>query len=169
MNSPLLLSADIETTILVAVWSEPIIFQGYFKITLHEASSESFIFYRAVCEAYHQENFLDEEFFPDQFQFSHIYNQSGIIKKQIIEPDAVYLLNYALFITVTQMLKNKKQYLTYIDEVALNAIMERTSIIINKPVHTKLHDDLGFSVNMNFQAREKNSEDALTALIQLAK
>ena len=67
------------------------------------------------------------------------------------------------------MLKNKKQYLTYIDEVALNAIMERTSIIINKPVHTKLHEDLGFSVNMNFQAREKNSEDALTALIQLAK
>jgi hypothetical protein len=47
--------------------------------------------------------------------------------------------------------------------------MERTSIIINKPVHTKLHEDLGFSVNMNFQAKEKNSEDALTALIQLAK
>ncbi len=68
MNLPSLLSADIETTVLVAVWSDPIIFQGYFKLSLHEPIQEFFIYFRCCNEEYSQEDFLNEEFFPNQFQ-----------------------------------------------------------------------------------------------------
>ena len=64
--------------------------------------------------------------------------------------------------------KNLGNFTGYIDEIALDSMMERTALIINKPMSTKFHEDLGFSVVMNFIAQEKSSEDALTALLQLA-
>ena len=100
---------------------------------------------------------------------THLYNQLGVIKNQIIPPDALYLLKYALFITVTQMLKNQKLYLTYIDEIALTSLIERTTLVLNKPIHTKTHEDLGFSVSMSFQAKEKSSYEALNTLLHLAQ
>ncbi|RUR13366.1 hypothetical protein [Legionella sp. km772] len=169
MDSFSRLSADIETTVLVAVWSKPIVFQGYYKITQPNPKNELFLYYRAVCEDYYQDDFLNEDFFPDQVEFTHLYNQQGIINKHNNAKEAVYLLKYPLFVTVTQMLKNQKQYLTYMDEIALNALIERTTALINNPVDTKLHEDLGFSVEMNFKAAEKESEAALKSLIQLAK
>ncbi len=167
MSISTVLSADIETTILVAVWSNPVIFQGYFKIVPSESSKEYFIYFRALCEEYQQEHFIQEEFYPDQLLFTHLYNQMGIAQKETTE-DALYLLKYALYTTVTQMLKNKKHYFTYADEVALSSLIKRTALIINEPHETKVHEDLGFAVNMHFQAQEKSSEEALLALLQLA-
>ena len=119
MNPKILLAADIETTLLVAVWAKPNIFQGYFKITPHDTSDDQFIYFRLICGQNQRENFLKEEFYPEQFVFSHLYNQVGQLKAQTTE-DCLYLLKYAVYITVTAMLKNKNQYFTYIDEIALD-------------------------------------------------
>lgn len=162
--------ATIETTVLVAIWNMPVIFQGYFKITFANEPEEFFIFYRCQCKEYEQQQFRAQEFIPSKVQFTHLYNSLGIRHSlNQIEEDALYLLQYALFMTVHQMLSNSIHHLTYIDEIALSSIIERTTSILNRPDLTKTHEDLGFAVAMNFEPIDELSSKALLALLQLAE
>jgi hypothetical protein len=164
------MNASIETTLLVAVWENPTIFQGYFKIIPPNSVQEFFIFYRCLLEDYPQEQIREQEFFPEKVQFTHLYNHLGIMHQtEQLDKDALYLLKYALFVTVGQMLSNSRHLLAYIDEIALNSLVKRTITLLQEPTTSKTHEDLGFAVSMDFQPMEETSSKALLALLRLAE
>src|SRR3989338_9992481 len=127
---------NIETLILVAVWEYPIVFQGSFKIVDKNRHTEQFIFYRCECLKSEKTDILEDDFSPYDYQFTHLYrvasDQAQIeLMGQLID-DALYLLKYALYISLTQMIRNNKQYLTYIDEVALLAISKKIGVVLKE-------------------------------------
>jgi len=70
----------VETLVLVAVWGKPAIFQGCFKISpvdSHQASV--FLFFRCEYENKNRENHVGDNFSPDEYNFSHLYNESHLI------------------------------------------------------------------------------------------
>jgi hypothetical protein len=149
---------NIETLILVAVWDQPFVFQGSFKILDKNKHQEHFLFYR--CESLKAEK-MDN-------QFSHLYRvseQSQIEFSDSLTEDALYLLKYALHITLTQMMTNKKHYFTYIDEIALISISKRIKSVLNKGVNSQENEDLGFAVAMDFNPLEPVGQQAVLVLL----
>jgi hypothetical protein len=159
---------NIETLILVAVWDQPFVFQGSFKILDKNKHQEHFLFYR--CESLKAEkmDILEHEFSPYDYQFSHLYRvseQSQIEFSDSLTEDALYLLKYALHITLTQMMTNKKHYFTYIDEIALISISKRIKSVLNKGVNSQENEDLGFAVAMDFNPLEPVGQQAVLVLL----
>lgn len=68
---------NIETLILVAVWTQPFVFQGSFKIINKNKQTEQFLFYRCERDRSEKTDIVENEFSPDDYQFTHLYRSSG--------------------------------------------------------------------------------------------
>lgn len=159
---------NIETLILVAVWERPFVFQGSFKLIDKKEQGEHLFFYR--CESEHTDKsvILEQGFSPYDYQFTHLYRISETLPVDFIDkltPDALYLLKYALHISLTQMISDNKQYLTYIDEVALVSISNRVEELLIEGRNSKFDDAIGFAVAMDFTPSEASGQLAVTNLL----
>jgi hypothetical protein len=159
---------NIETLILVAVWERPFVFQGSFKLIDKKEQDEHLFFYR--CESTHADKSViqKQDFSPYDYRFTHLYRVSEasfIDFMDKLTPDALYLLKYALHISLTQMISDNKQYLTYIDEIALVSISSRVEELLIEGRNSKLDDAIGFAVAMDFTPSEASGQLAVTNLL----
>ena len=160
---------NVETLILVAVWESPFVFQGSFKIIDKSRHTERFIFYRCECNKFAKTDILEEEFSPYDYQFTHLYRVASDHSQiefmgQLID-DALYLLKYALYTSLTQMIRSSKQYFTYIDEVALLAISKKIGGVLQEGLDIQEDQELGFAVSMDFNPSEPLGQAAASALL----
>lgn len=157
---------NVETLLLVAVWEAPFIFQGCFKITELQEKNCSFFF---RCKARHvqQSDIFNHDFSPELYEFTHLYNEAGLIQLSHLDQaqeDALYLLKYALHITLGKMLTNRKTHFTSIDDIAMQALIDKVRPILNKELTLPEEDHIGFAVAMDFRPEE---DIALSAALTL--
>lgn len=160
---------NIETLILVAVWEPPVIFQGSFRIIDKKKRSEHLIFFRCECEKTTKAEILENDFSPYDYQLTHLYRaleQGQCEFLQYLTDDALYLLKYALYVSITQMIKNDKHYLTYMDEVALVTISNRVGDVLKKGQDIQEDVHLGFAVAMDFNPSESLGQAAVISLLK---
>ncbi|HRD69412.1 MAG TPA: hypothetical protein PK657_04650 [Legionella sp.] len=158
---------NIETLILVAVWETPFIFQGCFKITELHGGDPILFFFR--CQANHaqQAEILYNDFSSEQYEFTHLYNEEGLIQLSNLDQtqeDALYLLKYALHISLGEMITSRKMHFTSIDDIAMQALINKVRPILNRELALPEEDHIGFAVAMDFRPEE---EIALLAALSL--
>ncbi len=159
---------NIETLILVAVWESPAIFQGSFNIIDKKSHMEHLIFFRCECEKATKTEILEDDFSPYDYQLTHLYRiveQGQCEFLPYLTDDALYLLKYALYVSLTQMIRNDKYDLPYMDEVALVIISERVEKVLKEGQNTQDDAYLGFAVAMDFNPSESLGEAAVTSLL----
>ena len=159
---------NVETLVLVAVWNTPFIFQGCFKITELQSDNTVLFFFR--CQASHtqQSDILNHDFLPEQFEFTHLYNEAGLIQLKNLEQaqeDALYLLKYALHISLGEMLSSRKMHFTSIDDIAMQALIDKVRPILNRELILPEEDHIGFAVAMDFHPEKEIALLAALALI----
>ncbi|PJE10767.1 MAG: hypothetical protein CK430_09740 [Legionella sp.] len=66
---------------LGAVWETPFIFQGCFKVTELKRKKNCFFYFRCQASNVQQSDILNYDFSPEQYVFTHLYNETGEIKK----------------------------------------------------------------------------------------
>lgn len=152
---------NIETLILVTIWEQPCIFQGCFKvITLHSQLEQYFLFRCEVSNS-QQADFIEHDFCPDNYRFTHFYNQEQEIcldEENESQEFALYILNYALYVTIKEMLiKNpQKKQLLSVDDAFLDSLFKKIKPILNKePLWSEPMKEIGFAVAMDFCPKEK--------------
>lgn len=158
----------IETLILVAAWKTPSVFQGCFKITKKKDDSTQYLLFR--CESDIEQNTMaKEDFSPNQYEFTHLYNDSNsrkIINLGAEVQNALYLLKYALHLTLNAM-RVKNQAIKYIDEVAMTLITETIKPILQDCSWTEKAEHVGFAVAVDFNPSEEIGEAAVLSLLKL--
>jgi hypothetical protein len=169
-NPKQFIGINVETLLLVAIWETPFIFQGCFKISDLQTDDTSLFFFR--CKAYHMQpiDILTHDFLPDQYELTHLYNEAGLIQLNNLnqeQEDALYLLKYALNITLGKMLTNRKTHFTSIDNIAMQALINKVRPILNKELALPEEDHIGFAVAMDFCPTEDIAQ--LAALTLLGK
>jgi len=161
------ISLHIETMILVAIWKNPFIFQGSFKIINKKERTPKLLLFRCECYLENKKD-LQEEFFPQAYQFTHLYNEHDaipLLPEQELEP-ALYLLKYALNATLEQLLNHSKQPLLYVDEIAMAALAHQMMEYI-KDKQALANKDLGFVVSIDFSPKEPAAKMAASALLKI--
>lgn len=163
---------NIETLILVAAWSNPAIFQGCFKMSLIDSHQAPIVlFFRCEYENNNGENHVDDSFSPDEYIFSHLYNESHLIsleKKSEGMDYAEYILKYALYKTLLEMRTNQKQKFTSIDEEAMKAMIKRVELMLQREGAWEMSDEhIGFAVVMDFYPQEHMGQLAIKILFNL--
>lgn len=160
-----------ETLVLVAVWDAPFIVQGCFKITELQGNDTVLFFFR--CQAGHeqQSDILNHDFSPEQYEFTHLYNETGLIQLSHLDTaqeDALYLLKYALHITLREMLSSRAMHFTSIDDIAMQALIDKVRPILNSELTLPEEEHIGFAVAMDFRPEEEMALSvALTLLAKL--
>ncbi|HAZ7572866.1 hypothetical protein OQJ02_14445 [Legionella sp. PATHC032] len=161
-------SINIETLVLVAVWRFPFVFQGSFKILDRDNYNEYLIFYRCEYTKAHQTDILEDEFSPFDYQFTYLY--AGSVKhddnilNQLSE-NAIYLLQYALHLTLNKILTNKRQNDIYIDEIALHSLTESIKQKFAERKNFEIEADIGFAAAMDFNPQEQTALEAVRNLL----
>ncbi|WED43236.1 hypothetical protein [Legionella cardiaca] len=163
---------NIETLILVAVWEAPFIFQGCFKIRKEDdAVNSSLLFFR--CEGYHlHQTAIVNEFSPNEYIFTHLYRNSvrlSLENSELEDKHALYLLKYALDLTLKSMLEKQKQDLIYRDEVVTETIAAKIAPILHYGSWSDKVEDIGFAVAVDFNPQETMGEAAVLALLAETK
>ncbi|CEG57503.1 hypothetical protein [Legionella fallonii] len=159
---------NIETLILVAVWAPPFIFQGSFKIIDKKSHTEHLLFYRCQSEKTAKTDILEHEFSPYDYQLTHLYcvaEQGQCTFLQYLSEDALYLLKYAFYVSLTQMIRNDNHYPTYMDEVALMTISKRVGEVLKEGRDIQDDAHLGFAVAMDFNPTEPLGQAAVISLL----
>lgn len=159
----------VETLLLVAVWETPFIFQGCFKITELERKNTVLFFFRCQARHVQQSDILNHDFSPELYEFTHLYNEAGLIQLSNLEPsqeDALYLLKYALHITLGEMLTHRKIHFTSIDDIAMQVLIDKVSPILNRELALPEEDHIGFAVAMDFRPEEEIALSAALTLIR---
>lgn len=162
---------NIETLLLVAIWEKPFIFQGCFKISTTGLEHKKFFFFRYECDELTQTNLVENEFFPANYRLTHFYNEIqpillDEIPNQAVE-DAFYILKYALFTTVKEMLLQQapKHHLS-IDEVVIDTLFEKIKPMMEQESSWKNSmSEIGFAVAMDFSPQEPMGEAAVNVLL----
>lgn len=170
MDFPLI---NIETLILVAVWNQPAIFQGCFKITpAHLHQSPLFLFFRCLYANKNKSDYVDDVFFPDEYDFSHLYYESTLIHS---DPEnegwvhAEYILKYALYKTLLKMRSNLKHRFISMDDRAMEAIIKQVEPILQQKGTWEMTDEhIGFAVSMDFNPQEQMGALAVKTLLSLS-
>lgn len=168
MDSIPQLKLNIETCVLVAIWQQPFIFQGFYRICeLNSAKKEIILFFR--YESYHKQqiDILDDAFSPYDYSLTHLYNESGILVLKNEEQKwehPQYLLKYALHTTLKELIKSQKHLFTVIDDIAMHSMIERVRPILKMEMALTAEDSIGFAVAMDFIPQE---EIGLSAAITL--
>lgn len=160
---------NVETLILVAVWKNPFIFQGCIKITDLYQDNKVLYFFRCQSNHREQNDILNNDFSPDDYEFTHLYNKSGLLQLSIINPTRAYALDmmkYALHITLKEMISNRKIHFTSIDDVAMQAMINKITPILNKELTLPEEDHIGFAVAMDFSPKEEMGYLAALALLK---
>ncbi|MBL7525116.1 hypothetical protein [Legionella bononiensis] len=161
-------SITIETLILVAVWERPFIFQGSFNVLDKNKQTDQLLFYRCERDKAEKMDILEHEFSPFDYQFTHLYCVRETAQRDVLDQcteDALYLLKYALHVSLIQMLTNNKSYMTYIDEIALMSLTKRVHFILNNGTHNKEDEVIGFAVAMDFNPSEATGQAAVVNLL----
>lgn len=167
-----LLGINVETWLLVAVWKNPFIFQGCFKITVLNENDQVLFFFR--CQAVHHQpmDILHHQFSPDQYEFTHLYNEWGIVLLEHLsaaEEDAVYLLKYALHKTLEKMLSSSALRFTSVDDIAMQTLINQVKPILNKEISLSKElceeGDIGFAVAMDCCPQEETGLLAIVVLL----
>ncbi|MGM9453975.1 hypothetical protein ACTAZI_11635 [Legionella bozemanae] len=162
---------NIETLILVTIWEQPCVFQGCFKISALHSQREQYFLFRNEVSNSQQTDFIKHEFCPDNYRFTHFYNQ-----EQKIELDeenesqvfALYILNYALYVTVKEMLSkiHQRQHFLSVDDAFLDSLIGKIKPILNKdPLWNDSMKEIGFAVAMDFCPKEEMGKTAVHTLL----
>lgn len=165
-------SLNVETLVLVAVWENPFIFQGCIKITELHKDNEVLYYFRCQSNHREQSDILNNEFSPDDYEFTHLYNDSGFIQLSVIDPIKKYALDmmkYALHITLREMISSRKIHFTSIDDVAMLAMINKIKPILNNELALPDDDHIGFAVAMDFTPKEEMGRLAVLALLKQLK
>ena len=162
---------NIETLILVAVWENPFIFQGCIKITDAVKNEEALYFFRCRSNHRKQNDILNNNFLSDDYEFTHLYNESGLIRLSSADSIMEYALDmmkYALHVTIREMIASRKIHFTSIDDIAMQAMINKIRPILNNESLLLPEDEhIGFAVAMDFSPQEEMGN--LAALALLAK
>ena len=159
---------SIETLVLVAVWKQPFVFQGYFKILDKNTQQGQVLFFRCEYNEPYLIKTIEDEFSPDGYHFTELYNEANTIQLRTLETqsvEAIYVLKYALHTTLSLMIKNQKQHFLSIDEVAMNVIIEKLRPTFSQNSLGTHESDIGFAVSMDFNPSESTGQNALIALL----
>jgi hypothetical protein len=68
----------IETILLVAIWDEPFIFQGFFKIASQDKQQDILYFFKCINTDLSQLQIKQGDFVPRDYEFNYIYNQISL-------------------------------------------------------------------------------------------
>ncbi|KTD27074.1 MULTISPECIES: hypothetical protein [Legionella] len=163
------LALNIETIVLVAVWSTPFVFQGCFKVT--ELDSDNCVLFFFRCQSTHQEqgDLLHQDFSPYDYELTHLYcDLDPILLNTLDETQehALYLLKYALHITLKEMISSRKLHFTSIDDVAMQAIIKQITPILNGKLAMPEDEHIGFAVAMDFCPKEQTGHLAALTLLR---
>ncbi|CEK10383.1 hypothetical protein [Legionella hackeliae] len=163
-------SINIETLILVAVWDNPAIFQGAFKISLQsDVKKPIFLFFRCEYVNKLEQDTIIDSFSSDDYAFSHLYNKTQLIHLDRLNEGvgyAEYVLKYALHKTLLEMQSSQKQKFTAIDDIAMNAIIKRVEPMLKQEkAWTSYDNDLGFAASMDFHPQETMGRLAVEILL----
>ena len=158
----------IETLVLVAVWKQPFVFQGYFEILDKNTQQGQVLFFRCEYASSYPIKTIENEFLPDGYHFTELYNEANTIQLHTLETqsaEAIYILKYALHTTLSLMLKNQKQHFLSIDEVAMNVIIEKLRPMFSQDSLGTHEPDIGFAVSMDFNPSEPTGQTAILSLL----
>ncbi|HHT0591780.1 TPA: hypothetical protein ACTXXA_000733 [Legionella anisa] len=163
---------NIETLILVSIWEQqPCIFQGCFKISALDSQREQYFLFRSEVRNSQQTDFIENEFCPVNYRFTHFYNQEQKIfldEGNESQEFALYILNYALYVTIKEMLiKNPQtQQLLSVDDAFLDSLIGKINPILNnEPLWSEAMREIGFAVAMDFCPKEEMGETAVQTLL----
>ncbi len=161
---------SIETLILVAVWKKPAVFQGCFKIVDKRSARRRYFFFRCENPACTQQSLLEEEFSPLDFRWTSLYEETTKVHwdtEDETKTAACYVLKYALFTTLNQMLRSHTYDFLSIDEVAMQSLLEQVKPMLKSSELSWRNDcpELGFAVAMDFLPQEAVGEKAAVMLL----
>lgn len=163
----------IETIILVAVWDNPVIFQGGFCITNNDISNSIWLLFRCEYQNLHQQDTVDDEFNPNAYYFSHLYNATGLIHLDPCQEStsyAEYVLKHALYKTLLEMRTSQKQRLSSFDKTAMNAMINQVKPLLRLDgIWEDLDQDIGFAAEIDFSPQEKMGKLAMKTLLKLGQ
>lgn len=163
-----MINVNIETLVLAAVWTCPFIFQGYFNIAEKSSLNYQLLLFRCEYTKSTDVDVIDEEFSPYDYHFTSLYNEQNSMTLETLSQNnnALYVLKYALHMTLLQMIKNTKQHFVSMDEIAMQSIIKiikpsfsQESLSIQK------EHDIGFAVSMDFHPVEAMGQSAVLALL----
>jgi len=163
-----LINLNIETLVLVAVWESPLIFQGCIKITALHKNKETLYFFRCQSKHRDQNDILNSDFSSEDYEFTHLYNELGFIQLSVTDPTKEYALDimkYALHVTLREMISSRKIHFTSIDDLAMQAMINKIKPILNKELTLPEDDHIGFAVAMDFSPQEENGRLAVEMLL----
>ena len=161
-------SLNVETLVLVAVWENPFIFQGCIKMTALLEDNEVLYFFRCQSNHKEQNDILNNDFSADDYELTHLYNEFGFIQLSIMDPIKEYALDmmkYALHITLREMISSRKIHFTSIDDIAMQAMINKIKPILNKKLAFPDDAHIGFAVAMDFTPQEEMGRLAVMALL----
>jgi hypothetical protein len=161
---------NVETLVLVAVWDNPFIFQGCIKITELQKNNEVLYFFRCQSKHKNQNDILTNNFYSNDYEYSHLYHETGFIQLNSIDTIKEYaldMLKYALHVTLREMISSRKIHFTSIDDLAMQAMINKIKPLLNKELMQLPEDEhIGFAVAMDFSPQEKMGHLAAFALLQ---
>ena len=163
---------NIETLVLVAVWEKPFIFQGCFKVKELHGESEVLFFFRCQSSHIKQIDILHYDFSPHDYEFTHLYNELGLIQLKELnnaQEDALYALKYALHITLGEMLSSRAMHFTSIDDMAMQAMIHKITPILNGALMLPEESHIGFAVAMDFCPKGEAGQLAVLELLNRLK
>ncbi|WP_133134090.1 hypothetical protein [Legionella rubrilucens] len=67
------------------------------------------------------------------------------------QEDALYLLKYALHVTLGEMISSRKMHYTSIDDIAMQALINKVTPILKREFTLPEEDYIGFAVAMDFR------------------
>ena len=167
-NKKKLIGLNVETLVLVAVWKNPFIFQGCIKITELHTHKEVLYFFRCKSNHSGQNDILSSNFSSDDYEFTHLYNELGFIQVCVTDPTKEYALDmmkYALHITLRKMISSRKNHFTSIDDIAMQAMINKVKPLLNKELTLPEDDHIGFAVAMDFSPQEDMGRSAVEVLL----
>ncbi len=161
---------NIETLILVAAWNTPTVFQGCFKISDQCSTRKRHLFFRCESKISDKLSFLQEAFSPYDYMWTSLFEESTKASWDVQDESkehAYYVLKYALYTTLCEMLHHRKYDFMSIDEVAMQAMLEQIKPMLQRSEvsWSKAYPDLGFAVAMDFSPSEATSEQAAVILL----
>lgn len=161
---------NIETLVLVTAWGEPSVFQGCFKISDKCSARKRFIFFRCESKLKDKLTLLEDAFSPDDYRWTYLYEEMSKVTWDLDDESkehAVYVLKYALYTTLVNMLRNRKYNFLSIDEVAMQTMTEQIKPMLHDSALSwgDAYPELGFAVAMDFLPKEVMGEQAAVQLL----